>query len=151
MSNRGTTGTWPQPLTIAAIAAVAIVAISSLTIAIGAMWGGWGWDMGPGHMRGMMSGGSNTSNTTVTIGGATESVAIRNFTFTPGNLQVPVGAEVTWTNDDSAPHTATARDESWDTGTLNKGESKTIAFDKAGDYTYYCRVHPNMVARIAVK
>lgn len=139
-----------QPLTIAAIVVVAVVAIGTLTVAMGAMWGGWGWDMGPGHMRGMFA-GSDSSNATVTVGGATESVAIRDFTFSPGNLQVPAGANVTWTNYDAAPHTATARDGSWDTGTLNKGESKTITFDKAGDYAYYCRIHPNMAARITVK
>ena len=45
------------------------------------------------------------------------------------------------------PHTATAKDGSWDTGILNKGDTKTITFDKAGDYQYYCKVHPNMIAR----
>ena len=83
--------------------------------------------------------------------GATASVEIRNFTFTPGNLQVPVGAKVTWTNYDDPPHTATGQDESWDTGILNKDENAAITFDRAGDYTYYCKVHPNMVVRLTVR
>jgi plastocyanin len=78
-------------------------------------------------------------------------VAIRDFTFTAGNLQVPVGAKVTWTNYDDAPHSATAKDGTWDTGILSKGESKTLTFDQAGDYTYYCTVHPSMVARLQVR
>lgn len=112
--------------------------------------GGWdiGWGMGGGHM---MGGGANTSNAPVSVGNSTESVAIRDFAFTPGNLQVPVGAKVTWTNYDAAPHGATAKDGSWDTGIFSKGESKTLTFDKAGDYSYYCTVHPSMVARLQVR
>ncbi len=104
-----------------------------------------------GGMGGMMGGGTNSSNATVTSGGTANTVDIRDFAFSPGNLQVPVGATVTFTNDDSAPHTATAKDGSWDTGILNQGQSKTITFDKAGDYTYYCKIHPSMVARLQVR
>ena len=115
--------------------------------------GGWdiGWGMGGGHMGHMMGGGANTSNAPVSVGNSTESVAIRDFAFMPGNLQVPVGANVTWTNYDTAPHSATAKDGSWDTGVFSKGESKTLTFDKAGDYSYYCTVHPSMVARLQVR
>ena len=28
---------------------------------------------------------------------------------------------------------------------------KTLTFDKAGDYTYSCKIHPNMVARLQVR
>jgi plastocyanin len=115
-------------------------------------WGmGSGGQMGGSHMGHMMGGGANTSNAPVSVGSAAESIAIRNFAFAPGNLQVPVGATVTFTNYDDAPHSATAKDGSWDTGILNKGESKTITFDKPGDYTYYCKVHPSMVARLQVR
>lgn len=115
--------------------------------------GGWGMGMGMGggHMGGMMGGGTNSSNAPVSIGTKTEAVAIRGSAFAPGNLQVPVGASVTWTNYDDVPHTATAKDGSWDTSLLNKGETKTLTFDNAGDYTYYCKVHPNMVARLQVR
>ncbi len=109
-----------------------------------------GMAFGRGHMGGMMGGGTNSSSATVTTGGTANTVDIRDFAFSPGNLQVPVGATVTFTNYDSAPHTATAKDGSWDTGILNQGQSKTITFEKAGDYTYYCKVHPNMVARLRV-
>jgi plastocyanin len=115
--------------------------------------GGWdiNWGMGGGHMGRMMGGGTNTSNEPASVGGGSESVAIRDFAFAPGNLQVPVGANVTWTNYDDAPHTATAKDGSWDTGNLSKGDTKTLTFDKAGDYSYYCKVHPTMVARLQVR
>jgi plastocyanin len=127
-------------------------------MAIGMSRGGWGngWGMMGGssmndHMQRMMGTGTNSSNATPSVGSTAETVRISNFTFTPGNLQVPVGAKVTWTNEDSAPHTATAKDGSWDTGILNQGESKTLTFAKAGDYEYYCKVHPSMIARVTVK
>jgi len=113
-------------------------------------WGGMG--MGSGHMQQMMGGGGvDTSNATPSVGTKTATVDMRDFAYSPGNLQVPVGATVTFTNHDVAPHSATARDGSWDTGILNQGESKTVTFDKPGDYEYYCVVHPNMVARLTVR
>jgi plastocyanin len=50
-----------------------------------------------------------------------------------------------------SPHTASAKDGSWDTGIFNGGESKSITFDKPGDYEYYCKVHPAMIARLTVR
>lgn len=104
-----------------------------------------------GMMRGMMGGGEDTANAPASSGGMNEPVAIRDFAFAPGNLQVPAGAKITWTNFDDAPHTASAGDGSWDTGILKKGDHGTITFDKNGDYSYYCKVHPNMKARIVVR
>ena len=143
------------PLAIAALLAAAAL-LSMAAMATYAMtrgdWGSGNWGMmGNGHMRQMMGGGTNTSNATPSVGTKTATVEMRNFAFSPGNLQVPVGATVTFTNDDDVPHTATARDGSWDTGLLNKGESKSITFDKPGDYEYYCKVHPNQIAHLTVR
>jgi plastocyanin len=96
-------------------------------------------------------GGSDTSSATVTVGGITNTIDIRGFKYAPGNLQVPVGARITWKNFDGAPHTATAKDKSWNTGDISKGQEKTLTFDKVGDYLYYCTIHPTMKARIQVR
>ena len=152
MRRTGTPGM--LPLAIAAFLAATALLFTAAVATYAMTRGDWGmgsWGMGNGHMRGMMGGGTNTSNATPSVGTKTESVAMRDFAFSPGNLQVPAGATVTFTNYDAAPHTATARDGGWDTGLLNKGESKAITFDKAGDYEYYCTVHPNMVARLTVR
>lgn len=103
------------------------------------------------HMGGMMGGGRNTSNAPLTAGSASETVIIKDFAFSPGNLQVPLGATVTWTNRDSAPHNASAQDASWKTDTLSEGESGTVTFSRAGEYDYYCTIHPSMVAHLSVK
>lgn len=130
---------------------IALLAGAVMISAVGLSAMGHGdWGMG-GHMGHMMGGGTNSANSSVTVGGTSESAAIRDFAFTPGNLQVPVGAKVTWTNYDDAPHSATARGGTWDSGILSKGDSKTLTFDTAGDYTYYCTVHPSMVARLQVR
>ncbi|MDE3095470.1 MAG: cupredoxin family copper-binding protein [Chloroflexota bacterium] len=139
------------PLAIGAAAiALALVMLAAFSVEAVGRGGFGGWGMGTGirdHMSRMMGGGTDASNAPVSVGGAAASVAIRGFAFSPGNLQVPGGAKVTWTNDESAPHTATAKDGSWDTGMLNQGQSATLTFDRPGDYTYDCKVHPNMVAR----
>ena len=136
-------------LLVGLVTGVVVLSAVSLSAMSHGDWG-VGWGMG-GHMGHMMGGGTNTSNAPVTTGSSAESVAIRDFAFSPGNLEVPGGAKVTFTNYDDAPHTATAKDGTWDTGILNKGESKTLTFDKVGDYTYYCTVHPSMVARLQVR
>ena len=78
-------------------------------------------------------------------------VTIQNFTYSPETLTVKVGDTVTWTNQDSAGHSATADDGSFDTGVLAKGQSGSVTFDKAGTYTYYCSVHPRMKGTIIVQ
>jgi len=125
------------------------LAVISGAMLLGIIVSSW-MAFGSGHMAGM-HGGANTSGDALVVGGATNVVDIRDFAYAPGNLQVPVGATVTFTNHDGAPHTATAKDADWDTGTLNKGESKSITFEKAGDYAYYCRLHPAMKARLEVR
>lgn len=125
------------------------LALVSLAMLIGVIVSSW-TAFGGGHM-GQMHSGSNNSGATVTAGSAFETIEIRDFAYAPGNLQVPVGAMVTWKNFDGAPHTATAKDGGWDTGTLNRGESKSITFGEAGDYQYYCRIHPAMKARLQVR
>ncbi|MEO7157460.1 MAG: plastocyanin/azurin family copper-binding protein [Vicinamibacterales bacterium] len=135
---------------LAAVVTGAVLLSAVVFSAMGHGDWGMGWGMGD-HMGHMMGGGTNTSNSTVTVGSASESVQIRDFAFTPGNLQVPVGAKVSWTNYDDAPHSAKAKNGMWDTGILSKGESKTVTFDTVGDYTYYCTVHPSMAARLQVR
>ena len=105
-----------------------------------------GWDMWDMH-----HGGRNTSNDPVIVGGLEVIVRIEDFAFRPGNLEVPAGARVTWTNEDSAPHDATARSRDWKTERLSRGESDARTFDSAREYDYYCSIHPNMKARLVVR
>ena len=59
---------------------------------------------------------------------------------------------MTWTNRDSAPHTATAKDRDvLQSGTLNQGATYTQTFDTAGTYDYFCEFHPNMKGVVNVE
>lgn len=81
---------------------------------------------------------------------ASHDVQIANFAFSPANLTISAGDSVTFTNADSAPHTATADNGSFDTGRLSGGQSATLTFSAAGTYSYFCAVHPNMKGVITV-
>lgn len=77
-------------------------------------------------------------------------VSIIDFTFDPQTLEIPVGTTVTWTNNDTAQHTATSNDGVWDSDILEQGESFSFTFEEAGTYDYICSLHPNMTGQIVV-
>jgi plastocyanin len=81
---------------------------------------------------------------------ASHQVLIKGMKFDPRELTVAAGDSVTFLNEDNAPHTATARDGSFDTGRLAKGESAEVSFGRAGSFDYFCAVHPMMKATITV-
>ncbi len=82
---------------------------------------------------------------------ATTKVEISDFLYDPAAITVKAGDTVTWTNNDQAPHTATADDQSFDTGDLQKGAEGTATFEKAGEFTYYCRFHAFMNGTVVVE
>jgi plastocyanin len=78
-------------------------------------------------------------------------VDIKSFKYKPVSIAVKKGGRVRWTNSDAAAHTATADDRSFDTLTIDKGKSKTVAMTAAGTFAYHCDFHPFMKATIVVK
>jgi plastocyanin len=82
--------------------------------------------------------------------GETMTVSIKNSAFDPANATVAPGTTVTWVNNDQVPHTATANDGAFDSGTLQPGQSYSFAFDKPGTYAYHCNIHPYMTATVTV-
>ncbi len=82
---------------------------------------------------------------------ADHAVAIKDFKFDPPTLEVAAGDTVTFTNEDSAPHTGTANDGSFDTGRLGQGESATVTIESAGTFDYICSIHPMMKGQIVAK
>ena len=81
----------------------------------------------------------------------TVEVAIENFAFAPADVTAAVGETITWTNADSAPHTATLDDGACDTGNIAQNASAGLVFDAAGTYPYHCAIHPNMKATITIE
>jgi plastocyanin len=79
-----------------------------------------------------------------------EKVKIVEFTYQPDPVTVQVGGKVIWQNEDAAPHTATADDGSFDTGTIEQGKLKSETFKQAGSYPYFCEIHPDMRGTVEV-
>lgn len=94
---------------------------------------------------------STTTQTQSQTSPTAGTVTIQNMAFSPALVYVKVGEKVTWTNQDSVGHSATASDNSFDTGIMQQGQSGSVAFEKAGTYTYHCSVHPNMKGEIIVQ
>ena len=79
-----------------------------------------------------------------------EKVEIIEFTYQPDPVVVQTGGKVIWQNQDAAPHTATADDDSWDTGTIEKGKTGSETFKEPGTFAYFCEIHPDMRGTVEV-
>jgi plastocyanin len=104
-------------------------------------------------MSGMAGMGSaSAAGTGAASGNSTgDSVMVKNFSFSPTSLTVAVGATVTWTFDDSAKHTVTAKDKSFSSPALGHGQTYRHTFTIAGTYQYICSIHQYMTGTIVVK
>ena len=121
---------------------------------------------GCGGAAGLYGSGAKSTPAPAGAGGgasAGTAVSIQNFAFTPQTLTVNVGDKVTWTNEDSAPHTVTSASDIstgatqtalFDSGLVSPGSSFSFTFTKAGTYFYECTIHkamPAMHGEIVVK
>jgi plastocyanin len=110
-----------------------------------------------------MMGAGNATNATTTGGGnATTSVSIvpgssslTTDAWSPNPVQVSAGTTVTWTNDDSQPHAVNSGENATPTGLFDSGIMAPAAtfehtFATAGEYPYFCLLHPNMVGTVSV-
>lgn len=78
----------------------------------------------------------------------THQVTITSFKFKPTPLTIAAGDTVTWTNQDTSPHTVTADDGSFDSGEFGKGETFSWTFETPGTTPYHCEVHPSMTGSV---
>lgn len=113
----------------------------------GGMMGGY--QMTPGSMMGGSS--QQTPGTQGTPETGVTQVAIQNFAYQPANAQIRVGTTMTWTNQDSVPHSVSFKQQTMrGSGMLSQGQSFSYTFTMPGRYQYFCLVHPNMIATITV-
>lgn len=78
-------------------------------------------------------------------------ITIDNFTFSPAEITVPVGAVVTWSNHDDIPHSIVGPNGAFRSAALDTDESYSFAFKTAGTFTYFCGLHPHMTGKVIVK
>jgi plastocyanin len=78
-------------------------------------------------------------------------ITIDNFTFTPKELTVAVGTTVKWVNHDDIPHTVVEKKTSFRSKALDTDDSYSFTFASAGEFDYFCGLHPHMVGKVIVK
>jgi plastocyanin len=81
---------------------------------------------------------------------ATNAVTIDNFTFSPKELTVAVGTTVKWVNHDDIPHTVVEK-TTFRSKALDTDDSYSFTFTSAGEFDYFCGLHPHMVGKVIVK
>jgi len=104
-----------------------------------------------GATTGANGGGGTTTGVSITTGSSTKTTDA----FQPNPAQVSVGSTVTWTNDDAQPHTVNSGenatpDGTFDSGILAPAATYDFTFTEAGEYPYFCLLHPNMVGTVSV-
>jgi plastocyanin len=77
-------------------------------------------------------------------------VSLDNFTFSPNEVKVKVGDIVTWTNHDDIPHTVVSAGK-FRSKTMDTDGTFSFTFTSAGDYKYFCSLHPHMTGMIKVE
>ena len=93
----------------------------------------------------------------VAAGVDTINIAANNieYGYFPARTRIKAGTTVTFTNVGDTPHTATSFEAGkvgkWDTGVLEKGQSKTVTFSEPGNYYYICAPHPWMYGQVIVE
>lgn len=104
-----------------------------------------------------------TAEVQVAMGSSLPGCEETNECYTPYEVTVDVGGEVTWINDDAA-HTVTAGDvlvdssavgldypNGFDSSLFMSGNTFSHKFEVAGTYPYFCTVHPWMTGIVHVE
>ena len=78
-------------------------------------------------------------------------VVIEGNTYKPVEIKVSMGSTVIWYNRDAVIHTVTARDRTFDSGSLRRNDTFSYTFHEAGTFEYYCIPHPYMIGKVIVE
>jgi plastocyanin len=115
---------------------------------------------GAGNVTNATATGASGANTGTSVSIVSGSSSLTDTAYQPNPIQVSVGNTVTWTNNDSQPHTVTSGsngqpDNKFNSSPnfsplLNPGQTFSFTFTQAGNYPYFCMLHPNMVGTVSV-
>jgi nitrite reductase (NO-forming) len=116
--------------------------------------------MGMEHEHASSSPSSTNNNNGIPVSIVKGAATLANKAFSPDHVKIKVGNTVIWTNNDNNIHTVTSGvantpnvGEVFDSGLTSLiSPSKTYShkFTNAGQFTYFCRLHPTMVGEIEV-
>jgi plastocyanin len=82
---------------------------------------------------------------------AAQQIKIDNFSFSPQTLTVPVGATITWINQDDVPHTVVDSGKRFKSAALDTDDKFSFTFTTIGEYPYFCGIHTHMTGKVVVK
>jgi len=85
------------------------------------------------------------------VAAADISVNIKNFDYSPMELNIAPGTTVVWKNLDGEPHTIASVDGMFRSPALDQNDSYSFTFNRPGVFKYICSIHPKMKATITVK
>jgi plastocyanin len=127
----------PRAARLAGILVVLLFLVFAAAGPVVIVWERLGADAGTGAAaeEGGGAGGGNT-------------VGMAGLKFQPGSLTVAKGTTVVFDNDDTAPHTVTARSGGTDSGVIDPGKSFSLVASESFDYV--CSIHPSMTAKLVV-
>lgn len=76
-------------------------------------------------------------------------IVMAGMRFGPVPAGIKAGDTILWVNRDIVPHTATARDRSFDMTIPGRGNAR-MTVRRAGSLAFYCRFHPTMTGTLSV-
>lgn len=78
-------------------------------------------------------------------------VTIEKFAFSPKEITIAPGTKVVWINKDETPHTISASDKGFVSKAMDTDDHYEYTFAKAGDFSYFCTLHPFMTGTVHVR
>src|SRR5574338_1339361 len=100
---------------------------------------------------------AESATISIAPGASTTGCETDNKCYIESEVTIDVGDEVVWTNDDSASHTVTSGDPqngpdgTFDSSLFLAGKTFSHKFDEAGEFPYFCQVHPWMQGTVTVQ
>ena len=100
--------------------------------------------------------GPMTHTVDVPVGTSVPGCEETNSCYSPADITINVGDTVEWPNVDTAAHTVTSGSPAdgpsgiFDSSLLMADATYAFTFEEAGDYDYFCMVHPWMVGSVSV-
>ena len=68
-----------------------------------------------------------------------------------GPIEAKVGQVITWKNADSAPHGVQTDDSGCRmNGSIAQNQTRSLVFNQAGTFTFFCFVHPGMKGSLTI-
>jgi len=84
-------------------------------------------------------------------GAGDATVTIEKFAFAPRDITIAPGTTLVWTNRDETPHAIAARDASFASKAMDTDDRYEYTFAHAGDFAYFCTLHPFMTGVVHVR